>query len=96
MPQVTANTADGTVALSRTNAHNGVKVDLGICAKGVDFSLRWYPFARFGEPRMAATITRAGRAVASILMARPAITFVPWPVVEAFAILRTGPKEVEV
>jgi len=29
-----------------------------------------------------ATIIKAGRAVASKLIARPCITFVPWPVVE--------------
>ena len=36
------------------------------------------------------TITSAGSAVASIETASPWITFVPWPVVDAFATLWTG------
>jgi len=43
-----------------------------------------------------ATITSVGNAVASRLMARPWITFVPWPVSEAFAIERTGRYSVPV
>ena len=39
---------------------------------------------------MPAMMTRAGRAVASIETARPWITLVPWPVIEASAIELTG------
>jgi len=39
---------------------------------------------------IAAEMTTTGSAVASIEIARPLITFVPWPVVEASAIERTG------
>ena len=39
---------------------------------------------------MPAQITSTGSAVASIEIARPWITLVPWPVVEAWAIERTG------
>ena len=39
---------------------------------------------------MPAQITITGSAVASIETARPWITLVPWPVVEACATLRTG------
>ena len=39
---------------------------------------------------MPAQITSVGSAVASMLIARPWITLVPWPVSEALAIERTG------
>ncbi len=39
---------------------------------------------------MPAQITITGSAVASIEMARPWMTLVPWPVVELLAMLRTG------
>ena len=38
------------------------------------------------------TIVSAGSAVACIDTARPAMMFVAWPVIEAFAMLRTGAK----
>ncbi len=45
---------------------------------------------------MPTQITSTGSAVASIEMARPWITLVPWPVVELCAMLRTGRYSVEV
>ena len=45
---------------------------------------------------MPAQITITGNAVDSIEIARPWITFVPWPVVEACAMERTGRYSVEV
>ena len=39
---------------------------------------------------MPTQITTTGSAVASIDTARPWITLVPWPVVELWAMLRTG------
>ena len=45
---------------------------------------------------MPTQITITGSAVASIEMARPWITLVPWPVVELCAIERTGRYSVEV
>ena len=45
---------------------------------------------------MPAMMTIAGKAVASIEIARPWMTLVPWPVVEDLAMLRTGRYSVEV
>ena len=45
---------------------------------------------------MPTQITITGSAVASIDIARPWITLVPWPVVDALAMLRTGRYSVEV
>ena len=45
---------------------------------------------------MPTKITSAGSAVASIEIARPWMTLVPWPVVEACAIDCTGRKSVAV
>ena len=45
---------------------------------------------------MPMQITITGSAVASIEIARPWITLVPWPVVELCAMLRTGRYSVEV
>ena len=45
---------------------------------------------------MPRQITSTGSAVASIEIARPWITLVPWPVVELCAMLRTGRYSVEV
>ena len=42
------------------------------------------------EAMMPTQITTTGSAVASIDTARPWITLVPWPVVELWAMLRTG------
>ena len=53
-------------------------------ASSVVFSLIRY------ETTMPMQITMTGSAVASIETARPWITFVPWPVVELWAMLRTG------
>ena len=41
-------------------------------------------------PIIPATIISAGKAVASMEIAKPWITFVPWPVVDDFATLLTG------
>ena len=41
-------------------------------------------------------ITMIGSAVASMPLARPAMMFVAWPVVEAFAIAFTGGQRVPV
>ncbi len=45
---------------------------------------------------MPTPITITGAAVASIDLARPAMMFVAWPVVEAFSMLFTGPQRVPV
>ena len=45
---------------------------------------------------MPTQMTSAGSAVDSIEIARPWMTFVPWPVTEAFAIIFTGRKPVPV
>ena len=55
-----------------------------------------HPPASFHEARMPSTSTSAGRAVACRPWARPEMMFVAWPVCEAAAVLRTGPKRVEV
>ncbi len=45
---------------------------------------------------MPTQMTIAGIAVDSIEIARPEITFVPWPVTDAAAMVRTGRKFVPV
>jgi hypothetical protein len=45
---------------------------------------------------MPMQMTTTGSAVASIEIARPWITLVPWPVVELWRSLRTGRYSVEV
>ena len=49
-----------------------------------------YSPAKLFVYKIPATIIRAGIAVAYIEIAKPWITFVPWPVVDDFATVRTG------
>ncbi len=55
-----------------------------------------YRPARANDPQMARHTASTGAAVAFMETPRPAMTLVPWPVVEAAAMWRTGAYSVAV